>query len=71
MLLEKMLDSTVRGLVYEAAGSAASEVLERGREVVSAVCQRSRIPYALIDVEPADHSAWLRAAEGAVERVMA
>lgn len=70
MLLEKMIDTTVRGVVYESAGSVASKTLERGRGVVSAVCQRSRIPYALIDADPADHRAWVSAAEGAVERVM-
>jgi uncharacterized protein YbjT (DUF2867 family) len=71
MLLEKMIDTTVRGVVYESAGTVASNTLERGRGVVSAMCQRSRIPYALIDAGPADHRAWVRAAEGAVARVMA
>jgi uncharacterized protein YbjT (DUF2867 family) len=71
MLLEKMIDTTVRGVVYEAAGTVAPDVLERGREVVSVMCRRSRIPYALIDVEPAEHRAWLRAAEAAVARVIA
>ncbi len=70
MLLEKMIDTTVRGVVYEAAGAVAPDVLERGREVVTVACQRSRIPYSLIDADPADHRAWVRAAEGAVERVM-
>lgn len=71
MLLEKMIDTTVRGVVYEAAGSVPSHALERGREVVSAMCNRSRIPYALVDADPADHQGWVRAAEGAVEAVMA
>jgi uncharacterized protein YbjT (DUF2867 family) len=71
MLLEKMIDTTVRGVVYEAAGTAAADVLERGRGVVSAACHRSRIPYAFIDSDPTDHGAWLGSAEAAVERVMA
>jgi uncharacterized protein YbjT (DUF2867 family) len=71
MLLEKMIDTTVRGVVYESAGKVASEALERGSEVVSAVCWRSRIPYALIDADPTDHGAWVKAATGAVERVTA
>lgn len=71
MLLEKMIDTTVRGVVYEAAGSVASQALERGRKVVSTMCERSRIPYALVDADPADHQGWVRAAGGAVEAVMA
>lgn len=71
MLLEKMIDTTVRGVVYEAAGTVAPDVLERGREVVSAMCQRSRIPYSLIGADPADHRVWVVAARAAVERVMA
>ena len=71
MLLEKMIDTTVRGVVYEAAGTVAPDVLGRGREVVSAMCQRSRIPHALIDADPADHRVWVAAARAAVERVMA
>jgi NADP-dependent 3-hydroxy acid dehydrogenase YdfG len=71
MLLERMIDTTVRGVVYEAAGTVAADVLGRGSELVSAACQRSRIPYALIDADPADHHAWVGIARAAVERVMA
>ena len=70
MLLEKMIDTTVRGVVYEAAGTLPPEVLHRGRDLVSAACQRSRIPHAVIDAAPDDHGAWLAAAEAAVARVM-
>jgi hypothetical protein len=70
-LLDKMIDTTVRGVVYEAAGTVAPEVLHRGWDLVSAACQRSRIPHSVIDVAPGDHGAWLDAAEAAVERVMA
>ena len=70
-LLDKMIDTTIRGVVYEAAGTAPPEVLERGSEMVSAVCRRSQIPYALLDADPSDYRAWVGAAEAAVERVMA
>jgi hypothetical protein len=71
MLLEKVLDTTVRGVVYEAAGSVAPQILGRGAELVGAACGRSRIPYALIDVAPANHRAWVTAALAAIDRVMA
>jgi uncharacterized protein YbjT (DUF2867 family) len=69
-LLEKMIDTTVRGVVYEAAGSVSPDVLARGADLVASACERSRIPYALIDADHADHRAWLTAARAAIERVM-
>ena len=49
MLLTRMLDTTVRGIVYEAAGAVDAAVLERRRaRCVRACCEDSRIPYALL-----------------------
>ena len=71
MLLSKLVDTTVRGLVYEAAGSAGRELLGAGGERVRAFCEDARIPYALLDARPVDPPAWARAALAAVERVLA
>jgi nucleoside-diphosphate-sugar epimerase len=71
MLLEKMVDTTVRGVVYESAGTVAADVLERGRELLSVAWQRSRIPCTTIDTDPSDHHSWLRAAEAAIDRMSA
>jgi uncharacterized protein YbjT (DUF2867 family) len=62
MLLSRMLDSTVRGIVYEAAGSVDGDVLDAGTARVRAVCEDSRIPYALLRADPSDHRAWTAAA---------
>jgi hypothetical protein len=70
MLLGKLLDTTVRGVVYESAGTVPAELLARGSEQVRAVCEQSRIPFALLDVDPADHRAWLERGLRAVESVM-
>ncbi len=59
MLLEKLIDTTVRGVVYEAAGTVRGDVLRGGAELVRAACQRSRIPYALIETDPGDRESWL------------
>jgi len=67
MLLTRMVDTTVRGVVYETAGSVGSEVLEAGAARVRAHCQDSRIPYVLLDADPADPEAWTAAAVAAVE----
>jgi hypothetical protein len=70
MLLTRVLDSTVRGVVYEAAGTVDPAVLARGAARVRAFCEDSRIPYALLDAEPAGYDRWLGEAVDAVERVL-
>jgi hypothetical protein len=70
MLLSRMLDSTVRGIVYEAAGTVDGEVLRGGAERVRLFCEDSMIPYVLLDADPADYRSWVRAAGEAVERLL-
>jgi nucleoside-diphosphate-sugar epimerase len=71
MLLARMLDTTVRGVVYETTGSVDPAVLEAGAARVSAHCEDSRIPYALLHVDPADDRAWTAAAVDSVTRTLA
>ncbi len=71
MLLERTLDTTVRGLLYEAAGSVDPALLAAGGETVRAACGYSEIPHALLDADPAGHGAWLAAALVAVEELLA
>jgi putative NADH-flavin reductase len=70
MLLERMLDTTVRGVVYECAGSVDPELLCAGAERVRHACERSLIPFVLVDVDPNEHAAWLTAAVNGVERIL-
>jgi putative NADH-flavin reductase len=70
MLLSKVLDTTVRGFVYQAAGSVDAALLREGGELVRRVCEGSRIPYALLSVAPGPHGAWLPEAAAAVEAVL-
>jgi predicted dinucleotide-binding enzyme len=70
MLLHRTVDTSVRGIVYEAAGAVDPAVLGAGAELVRTFCERSRIGYALLDVEPGEHKAWLAAALEAVERAL-
>jgi hypothetical protein len=70
MLLARMLDTTVRGIAYEVAGSVPSEVLEAGGGIVADVCSDSRIPFELLDRDPTDIRGWLEAAVGAVSRLL-
>lgn len=71
MLLERTIDTTVRGLLYEAAGSVEPALLARGAEMVRAACETSEIPHALLDANPSDHDAWLAAALGAIDELLA
>jgi len=71
MLLERSIDTTVRGLLYEAAGSVDGELLAAGAETVRAACDYSEIPHALLSADPRDHDAWLAAAVAAVARLLA
>lgn len=70
MLLSRMLDSTVRGVLYEAAGSVPSPVLERGAAIVKATCEDSRIPFALLGAPPQEHARWLTEALSAVREIL-
>jgi len=71
MLLERTIDTTVRGLVYEAAGTVDPALLAEGAELVHAACGKSEIPHALLAADPADHEAWLAAALAAIDELLA
>lgn len=71
MLLERTIDTTVRGVVYEAAGAVDGDVLAAGAATVRRTCSYSEIPCAAIDVSPTDHARWLGAARAAVASLLA
>jgi uncharacterized protein YbjT (DUF2867 family) len=70
MLLERMLDTTVRGVVYQAAGSLDSALLSAGADRVRHACERSLIPYQLLTDNPASSDAWIPRAVKAIERAL-
>jgi hypothetical protein len=70
MLLTRMIDTTVRGIVYEAAGSVGSTLLDAGAGRVRAACEDSLIPYALLESAPEEPESWLGAALTAVQTVL-
>jgi len=71
MLLERSIDTTVRGVLYEAAGRVGEDVLGAGRETVRAACSHSEIPYAFLDADPGDPDGWARAAAQLVAGLLA
>jgi Trk K+ transport system NAD-binding subunit len=71
MLLIRMIDSTVRGIVYEAAGRVDPSVLRAGAARVQRVCTDSRIPHVLLGSDPGSHASWLVEAASAVQGLLA
>ena len=70
MMLSKTIDTTVRGVVYEAAGSVGADVLACGVAELRRTCERNEIPYALVEEEPARGQAWVAATRQAIDRVL-
>jgi uncharacterized protein YbjT (DUF2867 family) len=70
MMLEKTADTTVRGVVYEAAGTVDAALLAGGVEEVRHARRANEIPYGLIDADPAGRAVWLEAARAAVDALL-
>lgn len=69
-LLEKLVDTPVRGVVYEAAGSVDAALLEAGAEIVRAAGATWRIPHEIVTAEPDDADRWSSEMEAAVLGVL-
>jgi uncharacterized protein YbjT (DUF2867 family) len=67
MMLEKTTDTTVRGVVYEAAGTVDPALLATGVEQMRHARRTNEIPYALLSADPADRPAWLADARAAID----
>jgi nucleoside-diphosphate-sugar epimerase len=69
-LLERLVDTPVRGVVYEAAGSVDPELLSAGAQAVLGAGARWRIPAEVVDADPSDRDTWVAAMTGAVGRLL-
>jgi uncharacterized protein YbjT (DUF2867 family) len=73
-LLGKMLDTTIRGVVYEGSGPVDPAVLAAGASLVEQVCSASRIPFAVLRSTFGDAAGgwdgWLDEAVAAVDGVL-
>ena len=70
MLCEKLVDTPVRGLVYEGAGSLGEEVLAGGAEVVRRAAVTWNIPVEVLTTDPSEPERWTSDAAGAVARLL-
>ena len=63
MLWEKLVDTPVRGVVYEGG-------LPQGEQVARSASQTWQIPLEVLEADPLDHDAWLASARGAIDRLL-
>jgi hypothetical protein len=65
--MTQAIDTTVRGVVYEArAAGAAADLIADGERIVRELAERNSIPVAFLTAQPGDVEGWLAAARGAV-----
>jgi uncharacterized protein YbjT (DUF2867 family) len=69
-LTERLVDTHVRGLVYEAAGSVGPEILGAGERIVRRAAETWRMPVEVVRDDPAEHDAWLASMRAAVGRIL-
>jgi prephenate dehydrogenase len=65
-MLEHIVDTHVRGLVYETGGVERTE----GAALARRAAQTYRMPVEVVETDPAQHDAWTAAMATAVERVL-
>ncbi|MEA2311477.1 MAG: hypothetical protein QOE28_1445 [Solirubrobacteraceae bacterium] len=63
MLWEKIVDTPVRGVLYEGS-------LPQGETVARTAAETWQIPLEVLTHDPADHAGWLAAATASVDRLL-
>src|SRR3954451_1413 len=69
--LERLVDTPVRGVVYEAAGTLPAKLLREGATAVRKATVTWQMPNAIVEQDPRDHMSWLEAMVAGVEQVLA
>ena len=64
------IDTTVRGLIYEAAGSVVPQTLAAGRALISEKAGYNAIPLRVLDADPRDADGWGAQARAAVSELL-
>jgi hypothetical protein len=70
MMLDKVTDTTVRAVLYEAAGTVDPVVLEAGAAEVALAQALNEIPGALLEADPRDADAWVAGARAGIEHLL-
>jgi hypothetical protein len=64
------IDTTIRGLIYEAAGSVDPAALTAGADLIATKAAYNEIPLAILDADPADVPAWTVQAHAAIRELL-
>jgi hypothetical protein len=64
--LGQVIDTTVRGFVYETSGTVPADALGEGERIVRMVAGRNEIPVGILTADPEDVDAWLADAHAAI-----
>jgi hypothetical protein len=69
--LSQAIDTTIRGFVYESAGTAVpADVLGRGEGIVRVLGERNAIPVAVLSADPDEEDTWIAEAGTVVRRLL-
>jgi nucleoside-diphosphate-sugar epimerase len=69
-LLERLVDTPVRGLVYEAAGSVEGPLLDAGAAAVREASRTWSMPAQVVTADPSGHDPWLAAMRAGVAEIL-
>ena len=70
-LLAKLVDTPVRGIVYEGAGTVPADLRAEGGVAARAAAATYRMPVRVVEQPPEPRGAWLRAMRDAVAEILA
>jgi hypothetical protein len=68
--LTQAIDTTVRGFVYEAAGTVPGDALAAGERIVRTIGERNAIPLAFLRADLEDPDAWQAGVRAAVDSLL-
>jgi hypothetical protein len=69
--VRQLIDTTVRGFVYEPPGGAVpAELAEASERSARSQAEHNAIPYAVIRAAPRDERRWMEQARAAVDRML-
>lgn len=71
MLLERAIDTTIRGILYETVGDVEPGLLTEGAALVKKRCEFNKIPFGFIDCSDSSPDEWGRSAVAASDLLFA
>ena len=69
-VLEELVDTPVRGFLYEGTGRAPASVLRAGEQITVRASERWRIPVTILEHDPADWRGWVGSARTEIHSLL-